>query len=217
MEKIIVFDAYGTLFKIDTESEKLNAVLGSVKGAFLDLWRQKILEYSWLTALAEQWEGFNNIVNKAIHFCCDTFDIELDEVLPILMDIYEHPRLFEDAKLMFSSLKGTCSIMSNGELETLRNAVSENEIGKYIDQIFYAAKAQKFKVSPKVYRMATVHYNTGPGKMFFVSSNAWDIAGANFFGYTTVWVNRSGKIFDKLIEKPDYEIKSLEELKDIGN
>ena len=110
-----------------------------------------------------------------------------------------------------------CCIMSNGELETLHNAVSNNKIDRYINQIFSASQVEKYKVSPLVYRMATAHFNTGPAKIYFVSSNSWDISGAQHFGYKTIWVNRTEKVFDSLVDSPDHIVNSLEDITKIIN
>jgi len=214
MEKIVLFDAYGTLFKLDTDSEELDKLLGDRKAPFFDLWRQKLLEYSWLTSLMQSWEPFNTIVQKALTHASEVCEINGDEIAPVLMKIYENPSVFDDARKGLASLKEDackCCVMSNGEYETLEIATDSNAIGDYIDQIFSASTVKAYKVSPLVYRMATAHYNIGPSNIFFVSSNAWDISGAQHFGYQTIWVNRNGKTFDALVAGPDYEVKTVTE------
>jgi 2-haloacid dehalogenase len=215
MEKIILFDAYGTLFKIDTENELLDSLLGDEKARFLDLWRSKLLEYSWLSSLMDVFEGFNSIIDKALEYSCEVFKVEFETIQPPLLNIYTNPTLYDDAKATLPLLDAIRCIMSNGEPKTLEKAVSDNNIAEHIDMIFSASHVKKFKVSPLVYRMATAHYNTGPSNMYFVSSNSWDISGAKQFGYRTVWVNRAGNVFDKLVEDPDFEIKSIAELPQI--
>lgn len=212
MEKIILFDAYGTIFKIDTENEHLDSLLGDQKVRFLALWRSKLLEYTWLTSLMETFEGFNIIIDKALAYACAVFKINFKNIQPLLLDIYTHPLLFDDAKETIPKIKAIQCIISNGEPETLQNAVLANGLDEHIDEIFSASDVQKFKVSPLVYRMPTAHYNIGPTNIYFVSSNSWDISGAKHFGYKTVWVNRYHEVFDKLVEGPNFEIKSLAEL-----
>ena len=212
---IIIFDAYGTLFKINSDKKSLSLILGDKKNAFLQLWRQKLITYSWLTSLMSHWEEFNTIVDKALIHCCKVHEIDYEVIKPIMMDIYQNPKLFPSVRKMLEHLNNNgnkCCVMSNGEEATLLNAIQKNGIETHIDQVFSASKVQKYKVSPIVYRMATAHYNTGPSKMYFVSSNAWDITGASNFGYTTVWINRQGGKCDDLLEPPDYEIKSLAKL-----
>ena len=215
---IVLFDAYGTLFKIETENKALDKLLGKRKNEFLQLWRMKLLEYSWLTSLMGNWEGFNTIIEKALKYASKIYLIDIDKISPVLMDIYEHPSLYDDsmkALSLLSEKECKCCIISNGEQATLELAVKENNISAQISMIFSASQVETYKVSPKVYRMPTSLFNIGPSKMFFVSSNSWDISGAKHFGFQTIWVNRDGKQFDTLVDAPDYEVKSLSEIGDI--
>ena len=215
---VIIFDAYGTLFKIDSDLTQINEILGENKSSFLDIWRRKLIEYSWMVSLMEKWESFNNIVRKALHYACKQFQIDPKIIIPVLMEVYENPILFEDAKELLIHLNKqqvlSC-IMSNGEPQTLSRAIMKNGIDQLIAQVFSASAVNTFKVSPRVYRMATEFYNTGPSNMLFVSSNAWDITGAKNFGYKTAWVNRKTEIFDTVVDSPDYEFGSLTELSKI--
>lgn len=215
---IILFDAYGTLFKIDTDHPILVKSLGQHQKDFLDLWRRKLIEYSWLTSLMNEWEDFNVIVDKAILYSCKYYKVDDYQIGPILKRIYENPTTFDTVKSVLADLKDKgfqCCILSNGVKETLKNAISRNQLDEYIDQIFSASSVQKYKVSPMVYRLATVHYNTGPSNMFFVSANSWDITGAQNFGYKTIWINRNEQVFDTLVESPDFEINTLDEISQI--
>ena len=69
-----------------------------------------------------------------------------------------------------------------------------------------------FKPHPKVYELVTKKYNCKPKEVCFLSSNTWDIVGGGVFGYQSVWVDRFGKVFDKLDYKPKLKIKDLSEL-----
>ncbi len=220
MEKIVIFDAYGTLFQLDTDDERLDKELGEKKGEFFSLWRRKLLEYTWLTTLMSNWEEFNSIVKKAVSHCCFALDLDEGVIQDIVLKIYEEPNLFSDVLPTLEALNQAghnCNIMSNGELNTLIKATERNKIDDYIKQIFSASTVQHFKVSKQVYRMATAHYNIGPGKMLFISSNAWDISGAQHFGYKTVWVNRDKQVRDTLTPPPTYEVNNLGALMDILN
>ncbi len=215
MKNILLFDAYGTLFKINIENKKLDSILGDKKDVFLSTWRNKILEYSWLTSLMEHWEDFNSLTIKALKNNCKIYNFEFEKLKPILMKIYETPSLFPEVKKSLKLMADQgykCSIISNGVAKTLSDAVEKNKIESQIDQIFSASTVEKYKVSPKVYRMATAHYNTGPSKMYFVSSNSWDISGAQSFGYKTIWVNREKLNFDSIIDGPDYEVANMAEI-----
>ena len=215
---IVLFDAYGTLFKLKSNNAELDKILGKNNEEFITLWRTKLLEYTWLTSLMEDWEDFNEINKKAIQFTCKKLKLDEYSMTTILLDIYNSPILYKDTRVLLEQLsnsKHVISIVSNGSQKTLKNAVIENGISDLIDKIFTADQVHKFKVSPFLYRMATSFYNVGPSKIYFISSNAWDITGAQYFGYKTIWINRNQEVFDTLIDGPDYEVSNLEEIKAI--
>jgi 2-haloacid dehalogenase len=50
------------------------------------------------------------------------------------------------------------------------------------------------------------------GEILFVSSNAWDVAGAKAFGYRACWCNRSGAPVEALGLAADYEVERLDQI-----
>ena len=104
MPKIILFDAYGTLFNINSEDPALVKLLGEKKTTFLNTWRDKLLEFSWLTALSGQWIPFEEVISKALAYVSLKFAIHLEDIEPILMKLYRNPVLFEYSFWLFHSL-----------------------------------------------------------------------------------------------------------------
>ncbi len=49
----------------------------------------------------------------------------------------------------------------------------------------------------------------------FVSGNYWDAAGASAFGFTSVWVNRTGAPRDRLWSEPRHELHDLSGVLDL--
>ncbi len=50
--------------------------------------------------------------------------------------------------------------------------------------------------------------------ILFVSSNCWDICGATWFGYHTIWLNRYGLPMERLGVEPMARGKSLKDVAD---
>jgi len=57
-------------------------------------------------------------------------------------------------------------------------------------------------------------FGLSAGEMLFVSSNAWDVAGAKAFGYRTCWCNRGNAPMEALGVTPDYEVERLDQIPD---
>jgi 2-haloacid dehalogenase len=61
--------------------------------------------------------------------------------------------------------------------------------------------------------MASQKLNLPLSEIAMVSSNLWDIAGAQAAGMRTCWINREGKkANEELDSKPDYIFSSIGEL-----
>ena len=69
-----------------------------------------------------------------------------------------------------------------------------------------------FKPHPAVYALGPARLGLARDTIGFVSSNAWDVAGAKAFGFRVVWVNRLGAPLDELGVRPDLEVRDLAEL-----
>lgn len=66
-----------------------------------------------------------------------------------------------------------------------------------------------FKVSPKTFQLAVKRLAMALEAICFMSSNAWDAAGAAHFGFQVAWVNRFGQPPERLPGTPKAEIDSL--------
>jgi 2-haloacid dehalogenase len=94
----------------------------------------------------------------------------------------------------------------------LRSAVAASGLGPYLDFVLSVEDVQVFKPDPRVYRLASDKLGVEPSSVGFLSSNAWDVAGASSFGFRTIWVNRFDQERERLPGRPDAEIETLESL-----
>lgn len=69
-----------------------------------------------------------------------------------------------------------------------------------------------YKPSPLVYALAPQAMGIPASDLLFVSSNAWDVAGAKSFGFRVVWCNRTSAPPEHLGAVPDHVVSSLVEL-----
>jgi 2-haloacid dehalogenase len=69
-----------------------------------------------------------------------------------------------------------------------------------------------YKPSPRVYALGPQVIGVPAQDLLFVSSNAWDVAGAKAFGYRVAWCNRTGAPAEELGLTPDHEIARLDQL-----
>ena len=60
------------------------------------------------------------------------------------------------------------------------------------------------------HKLAVRAFGLPASEILFVSSNAWDVAGAGAYGFMTCWCNRTNMPADELDVTPDYEVDRLD-------
>jgi 2-haloacid dehalogenase len=209
-----VFDAYGTLFDVHSVVLRGGHGITADLQALSTLWRQKQLEYTWLRSLMEHYADFWDVTEAALHAAVRQLRIEATEAqLDRLMQAYLFPSAFGDAKPALEALGGTpLTILSNGSPGMLESAVRHNGLDSYFVEIISADRVKTYKPSPRVYALGPEILGLPAGDILFVSSNAWDAAGAKSFGYRVCWCNRSGGDWEGLGFAPDMTVLQLDQI-----
>ena len=73
--KAIVFDAYGTLFDVNSAAEKCKDKIGDKWETFANYWRTTQLEYTWLRSLMKRHKDFWQITEDSLDKSMLTFKI----------------------------------------------------------------------------------------------------------------------------------------------
>ena len=215
--KAIIFDAYGTLFDVNSAAEKCKEKIGDKWESFANYWRMTQLEYTWLRSLMERHKDFWQITNDSLDKSMKFFNIE-SSMKDELLDLYKVLSTFPEVKNTLIKLKEKnykLAILSNGTPQLLSDLVKSNDLENMFDDIFSIEEVGIYKPSPKVYDLPVVKYKIQKNEIMFLSANTWDISGAGNYGYNPVWVNRNNNILDNLDYKIKNEIKSLNLLIDI--
>ena len=215
--KACVFDAYGTLFDVNSAASKCKQKLGSKWESFANAWRTTQLEYTWLRSLMKKHKNFWEITEDSLDHTMETFKIK-KEMRNELLDLYKKLSPYPEVKECLEGLKKKnikIAILSNGTPNLLNELIENNKIQNYFDDVFSVENVGIYKPDAKVYEMPIKNYSCKPENICFMSSNTWDVSGGGIFGYNAVWVNRFNKIFDKLSYKPKLVINNLKELLEI--
>ena len=215
--KAIIFDAYGTLFDVNSAAEKSKNKIGDKWEAFANYWRTTQLEYTWLRSLMHRHKDFWQITEDSLDKSMKVFNINKD-MKTELLNLYKKLSPFSEVKETLENLKKKdmkLSILSNGTPELLNELVVFNKLDTIFDDIFSIEEVRIYKPDSKVYDLPVNKYKIKPDEIIFLSANTWDVSGGGNYGYNSVWVNRNNTVFDNLDYKPFKEIKSLLQLLDI--
>ena len=212
--KAIIFDAYGTLFDVNSAAEKCKDKIGDKWEGFANYWRTTQLEYTWLRSLMKRHKDFWQITEDSLDKSINVFKID-NSMRDELLDLYKILSPFKEVPEVLKSLKNKnykLAILSNGTPSLLNELVQSNNLNDLFDDIFSIEEVGVYKPDSKVYDLPIKKYNIKKNEVAFLSANTWDVSGGGNYGYNSIWVNRSNNIFDSLDFKPNIEIKSLNEL-----
>lgn len=214
MFKGIVFDAYGTLFDVFSLSQKCEKEYPGKGNEISKIWRQKQLEYSWLHTLMNWYENFWQITEDALCFSLKSLNLSYDtNKINQIMNSYFNLTIYEEIIQALQAFRPRkLAILTNGNAKMIDKLLIDTKLNKYLDGFLSADEVQLFKPRPEVYQLAVDYFNLDKSEILFVSSNAWDIAGAKSFGFTVGWINRLKNPPEELGFKPDYIVSNLLEL-----
>ena len=215
--KAIIFDAYGTLFDVNSAAEKCKEKLGDKWEGFANYWRTTQLEYTWLRSLMRRHKDFWQITEDSLDKSMNFYNID-NSMRSELLNLYKVLLPFAEVKDALNKLKQSnykLAILSNGTPDLLNELVVSNGLKDIFDDIFSVEEVGIFKPDSKVYDLPINKYNIEKNEVLFLSANTWDVSGAGNYGYNTVWVNRNNNIFDKLDFEPNQQISNLSELLDL--
>ena len=239
--KALVFDAYGTLYDVQSVSAVTDEAFPGYGDIITQIWRLKQLEYTWLRSLMERYEDFSVVTRDSLSYTLALLGLTPGtEIFERIMDKYVHLDPYPDARAVLERLSGhKLAILSNGSSDMLNALVRNTGLDALLDAVISVDSQRVFKPSPKAYELIEARIGVKPDGVLFVSSNPFDVCGAKAFGLNVAWIERVTPEamalecrkadlvrpltmfkairtqMDHLGFRPDYRIRSLSDLLDI--
>ena len=236
--KAIVFDAYGTLYDIQSVAAVTEETFPGHGELITQIWRIKQLEYSWLRSLMRRHQDFDQVTREALGYALRVLGLGHDSTMfDRLMSKYLHLDLDPDAVAALQAMRDRqLAILSNGSSAMLNALVRNSGLDRLLNAVISIDAAGVFKPAPEAYALIETVLGTPPAEVLFISSNPWDACGAKAFGLQVAWIERvtpeamaraCGKSdglapltmfralrtqMDELGLAPDYRIRALSEL-----
>ena len=215
--KAVVFDAYGTLFDVNSAAKRCKDKIGTKWETFANFWRTTQLEYTWLRSLMKRHKNFWEITEDSLEKSMRVFDINKN-MKNELLNLYKVLSPYPEVKDVLKSLKNKkvkVAILSNGTPALLNELVKSNSLDNLFDDLFSIEQVKVYKPDSRVYELPIKKYDIKADEITFLSANTWDVSGGGNYGYNSIWVNRSNLEFDLLDFNPKNEIKDLTQILDI--
>jgi 2-haloacid dehalogenase len=239
--KAVVFDAYGTLYDIQSVAAVTEQAFPGYGEIVTQVWRIKQLEYTWLRSLMRRYQDFSVITRDSLAYTLRVVGLEHDgAAFERIMDKYLHLDLYPDAMAALAAMRGRkLAILSNGSSVMLNALVANSGLDRVLDATISIDSKKIFKPAPDAYALIESVLGVPPAEVLFVSSNPWDACGAKAFGLNVAWIERvtpqamalacvkSDVVapltmfkalrtqMDELGLEPDYRIHALAELPDL--
>ena len=239
--KAIVFDAYGTLYDVQSVADITEDAFPGYGGIITQVWRIKQLEYTWLRSLMRRYQDFSVVTRDSLAYTLRCLGLESDPgAFERIIDKYLHLDLYPDAMAALAAMRDRkLAILSNGSSGMLNTLVRNSGLDWVLDATISVDTQKIFKPAPDAYRLIESTLRVPPAEVLFVSSNPWDACGAKAFGLNVAWIERvtpeamalvcvkSDVVapltmfkairtqMDELGLEPDYRIHALSELPDL--
>ncbi len=220
--RAVLFDAYGTLFDVHSVALLAEQFFPGQGECLSLLWRDKQIEYTRLVTMSGEpdahYRPFWDLTRAALQFSAERLGLALNAVAEDrLMNEYRHLSAFPENREVLAELKRRgvpAGILSNGNPEMLGVAVKSAGFADYLDPVLSVHAVRRFKTDPAAYALGPAALGLPAREILFVSSNGWDAIGATWYGYSTLWVNRSGAPLERLGVKPTRTGRSLRDVLD---
>jgi 2-haloacid dehalogenase len=213
-----VFDAYGTLFDVNSAAEQTQDALGDKWQQLAEVWRAKQLQYSWLGSLTGRHVDFWQLTSEALDFALETLKLPNDQLRDQLMGYYLRLGAYPEVKNTLTRLKASglkCAILSNGSPTMLSACIENAGIADLLDAVLSVEEVKIYKPHPAVYQLAMDRLSLEARAICYVSSNGWDAHSAKAFGFHVIWCNRTSQVSERIPRTPDAEIRILSDLLEI--
>jgi 2-haloacid dehalogenase len=190
--KAVVFDAYGTLYDVQSVADITEDAFPGYGGMITQVWRIKQLEYTWLRSLMGRYRDFAVVTQESLAYTLRCLGLDYDQAtFERIIDKYLHLDPYPDALAALAALKDRkLAIFSNGSPAMLDALVKNTGLDRLIDAVLSVDAKKIFKPSPQAYALVEEALGVAPREVLFVSSNPWDAAGAKAFGFNVAWIER---------------------------
>jgi 2-haloacid dehalogenase len=210
--KAVAFDGF-VIFDPRSVEKRVEEQLPGRGAEFTNLWRTRQFEYCWLRTSGERYADFWHITGDALSYTAKSLKISLTGAQhEAFMDAYLNLTPWPDAREGLAELRRRgirLAFLSNLTAAMLDANLKQSGLSEFFEPHLTTDRVQAYKPSPRAYQMGPDVLRLEKREIAFAAFGGWDAAGAKWFGYPTVWVNRGGVPAEELNAQPDVIAKDL--------
>jgi len=210
--KAIVFDAF-PIFDPRPVFALAEELFPGEGAALCNAWRTRQFEYTWLRTVADQYTDFLRVTEDALVFAARSLQLPLPpEERLRLVQAYLGLKAWPDVPDTLAVLKASgirLGLLSNFSRRMLEAGIRNSGLEGVFEHLLSTDTVRRFKPSPHAYRMAVAAFGLKRESIVFAAFAGWDAAGAKWFGFPTVWVNRLDAPPEQMSVTPDATCRDL--------
>jgi 2-haloacid dehalogenase len=190
--KAFVFDAYGTLYDVQSVAAETEAAFPGQSETITQIWRMKQLEYTWLRSGMGDYRDFLQVTQDSLAYTLAVLGLDATpETIAALAGAYDRLALYPDSAGALAALSAyRLAILSNGSPAMLAALVAQSGLAGRFEAVLSADSARVYKPDARCYQLVGEHLRLLPEEVVFVSSNGFDVAGAKHFGFKVARIAR---------------------------
>jgi 2-haloacid dehalogenase len=214
--RAVAFDLF-TIFDPRSVLPVAEALMPGDGAAFVEAWRTRQFQYSWLRSSAGVYRDFRHITEDAVIYAARARKHTLTpSAIRRLVEANEQLEPWPDAA---AALRGMARAglrlvtLANFTLAMQRELLGRAGLEDVFEQLISTDEIQAYKPEPRAYQLGVSRLALAREQIAFAAFGAWDAAGAAWYGYPTFWVNRLDLPAEELV-RPEATGASLTALAD---
>lgn len=208
----VVFDGFA-IFDPQPVVKRVEARFPGRGMEITNLWRTRQFEYTWLRTAGERHVDFWTVTLDALHYTAKSLQLSLTSTQrDDLMDAYRTLPPWGDAGEVLGELRCRglrLAFLSNLTAAMLDANVRAAKLGAFFEPHLTTDRLKTYKPGSRAYAMGSEALRLRRDEIAFAAFAGWDAAGAKWFGYPTVWVNRMNAPLEELHAQPDATVPDL--------
>ncbi len=202
----VAFD-YFVLFNPDSVVSIADDMFPGRGRAFIDVWRTRQFEYSWLRSITDRYVDFARITEDALVYAAHAMRVDMTMAQKDrLLDAHRRLAPWPDAADGLRRLRASgirVITIANFSPAMLRDNADHAGLTGLFDALVSTDANHTFKPDARAYQLGVDRLGLAKEDIVFAAFGGWDAAGAKTFGYPTVWVNRFNQPLEELGVQPD--------------
>jgi len=204
--KTLFFDVNETLLDLTPVRESVVVALEG-KSDLVSLWFQSLLHLSLVYSAGQQFKPFDQLaadalVSVAVNYKIVLSPADAETAIRPIVSFQSHEDVVPGLKKLRKAGYRLVTL-TNSSSGALEQQMKNSGLYGLFDKHLSVEEFGTYKPHREVYMQAAKAVNSKPGECMMIAAHDWDIMGAAWAGFQTVFISRGGRRYTHKLPKPD--------------